>query len=503
MTLPARIRDYEVWGRLGEGGMSEVYLAKHSILGIPVIIKTLRPALTDGTMARNVEVDRVINEARLMARITNPRVVRAIDAGVYDSPPAEGGTVLKVAYLVLEYVDGIDLAELDKRRRSSLGVGLPLWFVCRVMSEACEALHAAHQAGVVHRDVKPSNLFGAPETGIRLGDFGIAVRSVEHAHEASGTLRFMSPEQLRSGDVSRRTDVWGAAATACDLRYGRPPFESVDDVLDPNKPPNIPAPHSPAEAFFQHLLMAMLAKDESARTPDVLEPSRDLGSLAQTIQSSAHSAPFVYIDRHTFRLGECTISFATGNIADAQVDAIVSSANYQMTMRSGVSAALRLKGGDVIEEQAMKDGQQALGSCIATSAGRLGAKHVLHAVSAWNEASCVGRAMQHALLLADELGARSIAFPALGTGAARVTIETCANSMMTALKWHLLLGGTRLRQVRVLLDDEAKLALYREVAEEALRGNDRRAVIDLGLPADERTADSKSATCLDVNQTTK
>ena len=488
MTLPARIRDYEVWGRLGEGGMSEVYLAKHAILGVPVVIKTLKPTLTAGTIDRNVEVDRVINEARLMARITNPRVVRAVDAGVHE------GT----AYFVQEYVDGIDLAELDRRRRASLGVGLPLWFVCRVMSEACEALHAAHQAGVVHRDVKPSNLFGAPETGVRLGDFGIAVRTAQHAHEVSGTLRFMAPEQLRSGDVSRRTDVWGAAATACDLRYGRPPFERFEDVIDDTKPPQMPAPRSPGEAFFQHLLLGMLAKDAAQRTPDVLEPARQLGLLAQTVAGSAHHAPFVFLDRHTFRLGDCTISFRAGDIADAKADAIVCSANFEMKMRGGVGAALKAKGGAVIEDEAMKGGQQPLGSCIATTAGTLGAKHVLHAVSAWNEASCVGRAMQHALLLSDEVGARSIALPALGTGAGRVTLETCANAMMTALKWHLHLGGTRLRQVQVVLENEAKLAVYREVAEEALREDARHPVVDVGLPADERVADSKGATCLDV-----
>ncbi len=473
--------------------MSEVYLAKHTILGVPVIIKTLKAELTNGTTARNVEMNRVIEEARLMARIVNPRVVRAVDAGVHET----------TAYLVQEYVDGIDLAELDRRRRTSLGVGLPLWFVCRVMSEACEALHAAHQAGVVHRDVKPSNLFGAPETGIRLGDFGIAVRSVDHVKEVSGTLRFMAPEQLRSGDVSRRTDVWGAAATACDLRYGRPPFESFEDVIDPNKPPNMPPPHSPAEAFFQHLISNMLAKDESKRTHDVLEPSRQLALLGETVQGSANPAPFVVVDRHTFRIGECTVRLVAGDIADAKADAIVSSSNYQMQMRSGVSGALRAKGGEVIEAEAMKGGQRALGECIATTAGKLAAKHVLHAVSAWNEASCVGRSMQRALLLADELGTRSLALPALGTGVAKVTIETCANAMMTSLKWHHLLGGTRLRDVQIVLADETKLALYREVAEEALRGGEHHSSIDFGLPAEERTADSKGATCLDVTTNNK
>ena len=347
--------------------------------------------------------------------------------------------------------------------------------------------------------MKPSNLFGAPESGARLGDFGIAVRTMEHAHEASGTLRFMAPEQLRSGEVSRRTDVWGAAATACDLRYGSPPFARYEDVLDASRAPQMPAPRSPAEAFFQHLLVAMLAKDEQQRTPDVLEPARQFGLLAQTVQSSAHGTLFVFLDRHTFRIGDCTLSFIAGDVADARADGIVCSANYEMKMTRGVGLSLREKGGAVIEEEALKAGEQPLGSCIATTAGKLAAKHVLHAVSAWNEASCVGRAMQRALLLSDELGTRSLALPALGTGAGRVTLETCANSMMTALKWHLQLGGTRLRQVQVVLADASKLAIFREVAEEALRDGDRRAVVDVGLPADERVADSKGATCLDVN----
>src|SRR5271163_63933 len=108
----ARIHDYEVWGRLGEGGMSEVWLAKHTVLCVPVVLKTLRKQVAD--MVGEAGARRMFDEARLMARVTSPRVVRAIDAG----------TVEGVPYLVQEYVDGIDLAELDRERRSALGVGL-------------------------------------------------------------------------------------------------------------------------------------------------------------------------------------------------------------------------------------------------------------------------------------------------------------------------------------------------------------------------------------------
>src|SRR5262249_6153554 len=138
---------------------------------------------------------RMFNEARLMARVTSPRVVRAVDAGTLEGAP----------FLVQEYVDGVDMAELDRERRAALGVGLPLWTVCYVMEEPCRALHAAHQVGVIHRDVKPSNLFAAPETGIRLGDFGIAVANADApTREVSGTLKFMAPEQLR-GEAADRT----------------------------------------------------------------------------------------------------------------------------------------------------------------------------------------------------------------------------------------------------------------------------------------------------------
>ena len=147
-----------------------------------------------------------------MARVASPRIVRAMDAGQV----AKTGT----PYLVQEYVDGLDLAELDRRRRASLGVGLPLWLVCHVMREVGLGLRAAHQAGVIHRDLKPSNVFGAPETGIRLGDFGIAVAASDAAaRDSSGTLKFMAPEQFRGEEC--RADVGGIcqrAAERCDER---------------------------------------------------------------------------------------------------------------------------------------------------------------------------------------------------------------------------------------------------------------------------------------------
>lgn len=493
LTVPG----YDVWGLLGEGGMSDVWLAKHEGLAVPVVIKTLRRALLEAQGAE-IAAARVRSEARLMARVASPQIVRAIDAGVV---PGSG-----IPFLVQEYVDGLDLAELDGRRRGSLGVGLPLWLVCHMMREVGLGLRAAHQAGVVHRDLKPSNIFGAPESGIRLGDFGIAVAvSDGGVRDSAGTLKFMAPEQFRGGEVGRFTDVWGAAATACDLRYGRAPFDSVEEILDPAKPPRLPPPGTPAEAYFQQLLRAMLEKDVRRRPEDMSAPLHHFSMLGRALEPPQLAAS--RLDASTLLVGPVRISFKVGDIAQAETQAIVSSANFELKMRSGVGEALRVRGGDSIEAEAMSGGERPLGSCIRTAPGTLSTKHVFHAVSAWNEVSCVGRAFARALLLADEHGCHTLAVPALGTGAARVGIEMSANAMMTTLRWHAMLGGMRCKEITVWLDSAPKQRAFQEVAEETFGLGEVGLLrsIDLGLPVEggaATAATAEGATFLDPGMST-
>lgn len=440
-----------MWGPISEGGMSRVWLARHRELATPVIIKTLLDAPDDAYA-------RLRNEARLTARIPSRRVVRALDVGVHEGTP----------YLVEEYVDGIDLAEFDRRRRAGMNRRAPLWHVCAVIDAIADGLESAHQTGVIHRDVKPSNIFGSPQTGIRLGDFGIATARRAASEEASsGTLRFLAPEALRGAAPSRRWDVYSLGATAYDLYYGRPPFATLTEILS-DAPVPFPAPRRPEEAYFQYVVARMLARDPEQRFASVKHPRRLLAPLARTLRPRLAGTTLV---RGEFQLGPVRVRCRLGDITDSEVDGIVNSANDEMRMRSGVGASLRKAGGRAIEEEAMSGGRRALGECIATGAGALHCQKVLHAVSGWKEASCIARAMQRALLLSEELGLRSLAVPALGTGTAMIAPESSAYASASALYWHVLLGGTKLREVEYVLVDKEKLELFIEQLSGVLAGD--------------------------------
>jgi eukaryotic-like serine/threonine-protein kinase len=433
----------EVWGSISEGGMSRVWLARHRELSIPVVVKTLLEEC-----AGEHDFERLRNEARLTARIPSHRVVHAVDVGVHAGHP----------YLAQEYIDGLDLAELDKRRRETLGRGLPLWFVCRVAHQVAEALHAAHQTGVLHRDVKPSNLFGSPQTGVCLGDFGIAVARGIRQTEQYGTLRFVAPETLRGDQPSRRCDLYSLGATVFDLYYGSPPHTRIADIVR-GAPLPFPAPRSAEEAAFQHILRCMLEFDPERRTPSAKVALRQFGKMARAL---APAISVAQLGRGQYQLGSVLVTCTQGDIADVQADGIVNSANDDMRMRTGVGGCLRARGGQVVEDEALAGGRRALGQCIATSGGALACRRVLHAVAAWKEASCIARASQRALLLAEELGLKTLAIPALGTGVARVAPEACAYAVASALHQHVVLGGTRLREVRFVLYDKDTLELFIE-----------------------------------------
>src|SRR5271170_2143017 len=121
-----RVRDYILWGRLAEGGMGDVWLARHVGLGVPVVLKTLKGA---GAADDEGRFDRLVTEGRLEARISSPHVVRVFDTGTHEGAP----------FLVQEYIDGLDVRELSLGRRDAIGRTLPLWFVCEIAAQTAHA----------------------------------------------------------------------------------------------------------------------------------------------------------------------------------------------------------------------------------------------------------------------------------------------------------------------------------------------------------------------------
>jgi serine/threonine-protein kinase len=200
---------------VADGGMGEVWRATDVSLGRTVAVKVLRPAL----LADPGFDARFRAEARMMAALTHPNVVDVYDYG--HSPSGSGG---EVAFLVMAYVDGEPLS----RRIADAGRLSPAETMS-VVAQAAEALHAAHQRGIIHRDVKPANLLIQPSGMVTLVDFGVArsptVTQVTAANSILGTAMYMAPEQASGREVSPATDIYALGAVAYHCLAGHPPFE--------------------------------------------------------------------------------------------------------------------------------------------------------------------------------------------------------------------------------------------------------------------------------------
>jgi molecular chaperone DnaK len=212
--------NYAVVDLIGRGGMGEVYKARHRFMKRIVAMKVLPEAAVDSPAA----VKRFQREMETAARLVHPNIVTAFDAAF-----ASGRW-----YLVMEYVDGVDLATLLKRHRGSLPV--PLVTACMV--QAARGLAYAHSQGVVHRDIKPTNLLLDRKGLVKILDMGLVRLSRSSLDDAAmsdesltldnqivGTVDYMSPEQAEdSSKVDARSDIYGLGCTMYRLLTGRMPY---------------------------------------------------------------------------------------------------------------------------------------------------------------------------------------------------------------------------------------------------------------------------------------
>jgi tetratricopeptide (TPR) repeat protein len=212
VPAPERVGPYVVAEEIGRGGMGVVYRAHDPRLRRDVALKFLPAAWRDDRDAES----RFIDEARAASALDHP-----YNCPVYDVGTAEDGRL----YIAMAYCPGGSLA-------ARLASGpLPLEAAVRVAVQVAEALDAAHEAGIVHRDVKPANIAFTERGDARVLDFGIAVLGAGEwaaPRLAAGTPAYMAPEQVRGGAVDRRTDVWALGVVLYEALTGRRPFDADD-----------------------------------------------------------------------------------------------------------------------------------------------------------------------------------------------------------------------------------------------------------------------------------
>src|SRR5687768_4145868 len=266
---------YEILARIGGGGMGTVYRARDPALGRLVALKFLPPHLVTDAEARA----RLIREARAASALDHPNIAVVHEIGAAEPPPDDPmGARL---FIAMAYYDGETLAE--KLARGPLPVREALEYTMQL----ADGLSAAHDAGIVHRDVKPANLIVTNRGQLKIVDFGIAVGagpSLTREGTRIGTVAYMSPEQTRGDRVDHRTDLWAAGVVLYEMLAGARPFRGGSDEtvvygIRHDEPPPLDSLRSDVPPDLARLVERCLAKDPGGRWSSAAALLADLRAL--------------------------------------------------------------------------------------------------------------------------------------------------------------------------------------------------------------------------------
>jgi serine/threonine-protein kinase len=320
--LPDEIGRYHIVRLHGQGAMGRVLLAHDAVLDRDVALKLLRDDLAIADDQRQALLDRMRQEARAAARVSHPNIVALHDMG---EDPDWG------LYLVFEYLEGATLKE--RLERGSLG---PM-AAARLSTELGGALMTAHEAGVLHRDVKPENIILA-STGAKIADFGIARvpdSTLTHAGGLLGTPAYSAPEAVQGGRFSPKSDQFSMAATLYEAISGRRAFPGEDAVTVASKiATENPAPIAASAGVDVHVdtvLLRALSRDPRARFDSCEEFGNALSeALRMAPRSMMETTPDEIHRAAQEATGARVARAATGGIAVGAMLAIV---GFQLTAR--------------------------------------------------------------------------------------------------------------------------------------------------------------------------
>ena len=270
---------YRLLEKLGEGGMGEVWRARHQLLARPCAIKLIRPELL-GDTKREAATERFRLEARTIARLTSPNTVRLYDFGVSET----GGF-----YFVMELLTGMDVASVVERFGP-----LPPERVVTLLRQVCRSLAEAHGEGVLHRDIKPHNLFlcrlGLEFDILKVLDFGLVKTlddtTVQVTAEGvlTGTPAYMPPERVLGGTADERSDLYSLGCVAYWMLTGRTVFTGDPMAVMIHHARTAPAPPSTLVAHalpagLEEIVLACLDKAPENRPASAVELWRRLGDV--------------------------------------------------------------------------------------------------------------------------------------------------------------------------------------------------------------------------------
>jgi serine/threonine protein kinase len=248
------ISHYNITEKLGEGGMGEVYLADDLKLERQVAIKFLPEHLTKD----KENVERFEREAKAAASLNHSNIVTIYDVIEEDDQIC----------IVMEYVEGKSLR--DVINEYNLGIDK----IVDMISQLSEGLSKAHKAGIVHRDIKPENIIIDQDARVKILDFGLAklkgVSNLTKDSSTLGTIRYMSPEQVRAEEIDHRSDIWSVAVILYELLTGRAPFTGDYDqavlysILNDN-PDRILTGKDPVKEQLEPIIDKALAKEPDKR----------------------------------------------------------------------------------------------------------------------------------------------------------------------------------------------------------------------------------------------